>query len=73
MLIRNVKYYKLEVEQLKTLLLYAEEDCQNEEKQANSFSLLKAILESKLVSPELHEVMEKISKICILSVSAKSR
>ncbi|XP_012551247.2 small subunit processome component 20 homolog isoform X1 [Bombyx mori] len=72
-LIRNVKYYKLEVEQLKTLLLYAEEDCQNEEKQANSFSLLKAILESKLVSPELHEVMEKISKICILSVSAKSR
>ncbi|KAL4717980.1 hypothetical protein ACJJTC_013019 [Scirpophaga incertulas] len=72
-LIRNVKYYKLEVDQLKTLLLYAEEDCQNEEKQANSFSLIKAILEAKLVSPELHEVMEKVSKICILSESAKSR
>lgn len=72
-LIRNVKYYNIEVEQLKTLLLYAEEDCQHDEKQANSFNLLKAILEAKLVAPELHEVMEKISKICILSESAKSR
>lgn len=72
-LIRNVKYYKLEADQLKTLLLYAEEDCQNDEKQANSFSLLKAILEARLVSTELHEVMEKVSKICILSESAKSR
>ncbi|XP_068632256.1 small subunit processome component 20 homolog [Battus philenor] len=72
-LIRNVKYYKLEADQLKTLLLYAEEDCQSDEKQANSFSLLKAILEGRLVSPELHEVMEKVSKICILSESARSR
>ncbi|CAK1596413.1 unnamed protein product [Parnassius mnemosyne] len=72
-LIRNVKYYTLEADQLKTLLLYAEEDCQSDDKQANSFSLLKAILEGRLVSPELHEVMEKISKICILSESARSR
>ncbi|CAH0579423.1 unnamed protein product [Chrysodeixis includens] len=72
-LIRNVKCYKLEADQLKTLLLYAEEDCQNDDKQANSFSLLKAILEARLVSSELHEVMEKVSKICILSESAKSR
>ncbi|XP_063380914.1 small subunit processome component 20 homolog isoform X2 [Cydia fagiglandana] len=72
-LIRNVKYYKMEADQLKTLLLYAEEDCQNDEKQASSFSLLKAILEAKLVSTELHEVMEKVSKICILSESARSR
>lgn len=72
-LVRNVKYYKLEEEQLKTLLLYAEEDCQNDEKQSNSFSLLKAILEARLVSNELHEVMTKISRICILSESARSR
>ncbi|VVC88993.1 unnamed protein product [Leptidea sinapis] len=72
-LIRNVKYYKLEEDQLKTLLLYAEEDCQNAEKQANSFSLLKAILEAKLVSTELHEVMQKVANICILSESARSR
>ncbi|XP_023944634.2 small subunit processome component 20 homolog [Bicyclus anynana] len=72
-LVRNVKYYNLEADQLKMLLLYAEEDCQKQEKQANSFSLLKAILEAKLVSNELHEVMEKVSKICILSESAKSR
>ncbi|CAH2980138.1 unnamed protein product [Chilo suppressalis] len=72
-LIRNVKYYKLEVDQLKTLLLYAEEDCQNDERQSNSFSLLKAILEAKLVSKELHEVMTKVAKICIQSESAKSR
>ncbi|CAH2234809.1 jg13226 [Pararge aegeria aegeria] len=72
-LVRNVKYYNLEEDQLKMLLLYAEEDCQNDEKQANSFSLLKAILEAKLVSTELHEVMQKISNICILSESAKSR
>ncbi|CAH1645371.1 unnamed protein product [Spodoptera littoralis] len=72
-LVRNVKYYKLEEEQLKTLLLYAEEDCQNDEKQSNSFSLLKAILEARLVSNELHEVMVKISRICILSESARSR
>ncbi|XP_026753920.2 small subunit processome component 20 homolog [Galleria mellonella] len=72
-LIRNVKYYKLEADQLKTLLLYAEEDCQNDEKQANSFALLKAILDARLVSTELHEVLEKVSKICILSESARSR
>ncbi|XP_049868874.1 small subunit processome component 20 homolog [Pectinophora gossypiella] len=72
-LVRNVKYYTLDEDQLKTLLLYAEEDCQNDERQANSFSLLKAILEAKLVSNELHEVMEKVSKICILSESARSR
>ncbi|CAG4990641.1 unnamed protein product [Colias eurytheme] len=72
-LVRNVKYYTLEADQLKTLLLYAEEDCQNDERQANSFSLLKAILDAKLVSTELHEVMQKISKICILSESARSR
>lgn len=68
-----MKYFTLEAEQLKTLLLYAEEDCQNDERQSNSFSLLKAILEAKLVSPELHEVMQKVSKICILSESARSR
>ncbi|GBP37217.1 Small subunit processome component 20 homolog [Eumeta japonica] len=72
-LIRNVRYYKLDAEQLKTLLLYAEEDCQKDDKQANSFSLLKAILEVKLVSPELHEVMEKIAKISILNESARTR
>lgn len=72
-MIRNVKYHTLEADQLKTLLLYAEEDCQNDEKQSNSFNLLKAILEAKLVSPELHEVMEKIAKISILSESARSR
>ncbi|CAG9786026.1 unnamed protein product [Diatraea saccharalis] len=72
-LIRNVKYYKLEVDQLKTLLLYAEEDCQNDDKQSNSFSLLKAILEAKLVSKELHEVMAKVARISIQSESAKSR
>ncbi|XP_059048570.1 small subunit processome component 20 homolog [Achroia grisella] len=72
-LVRNVKYYKLEAEQLKTLLLYAEEDCQNDEKQANSFALLKAILDARLVSTELHEVLQKVSKICILSESARSR
>ncbi|XP_053608053.1 small subunit processome component 20 homolog [Plodia interpunctella] len=72
-LIRNVKYHRLDNDQLKTLLLYAEEDCQNDDRQANSFSLLKAILEAKLISNELHEVMEKVSKICILSESARSR
>lgn len=72
-LVRNVKYFKLEADELKTLLLYAEEDCQNDERQTNSFSLLKSILEARLVSNELHEVMEKVSRICILSESAKSR
>ncbi|CAH3906554.1 unnamed protein product [Pieris brassicae] len=72
-LVRNVKYYTLEADQLRILLLYAEGDCQNDERQANSFSLLKAILEAKLVSTELHEVMKAVSKICILSESARSR
>ncbi|KOB71417.1 Small subunit processome component 20-like protein [Operophtera brumata] len=64
--------YHLVRNAFKTLLLYAEEDCQNDERQANSFALLKAILEARLVSTELHEVMEKVSKICILSESARS-
>lgn len=72
-LTRSVKYYTMQADQLKTLLLYAEEDCQNTDRQSNSFALLKAILEAKLVSTELHEVMDKVSQICILSESAKSR
>jgi U3 small nucleolar RNA-associated protein 20 len=67
-LIRHVNYYTLTQNQLKALLLYVEQDLTNiHDKNTISFVLLRAILDKKLIVPELHEIMRKIAEISITS------
>ncbi|XP_030763250.1 small subunit processome component 20 homolog [Sitophilus oryzae] len=66
-LVRDVKYYVIDTNQLKTLLLYVEQDMHNYERQATAFSLLKAIITRKLIVPEMHSVMSKVAELSITS------
>lgn len=72
-LIRDVKYHTIEVEQLKMLLLYVEQDLHNYEKQATAFGLLRAIISRKLIVPELNEVMQKVAELSIVSEASHVR
>lgn len=66
-LVRDVKYYKIEVSQLKVLLLYVEQDMHDHDRQATAFNLLRAIIARKLVIPEIHDVMGKVAELSIIS------
>lgn len=66
-LVRDVKYHTLDQDQLKALLLYAEQDVADAHKHATAFTLLKAILSRKLIVPEIHDVMEKVATLSITS------
>lgn len=49
------------------LLMYAEQDLHDSDKQATAFGLLKAIIHRKLVVPEMHNVMEKVATLSVTS------
>ncbi|KAG5671655.1 hypothetical protein PVAND_001845 [Polypedilum vanderplanki] len=67
-LIRHVDYYTVNENQLKALLLYIEQDITHgNDKDTISFVLLKAILDRKLIVPEIHDVMKKIAEMSITS------
>jgi U3 small nucleolar RNA-associated protein 20 len=66
-LVRDVKYHVIGAEQMKALLLYAEQDMHDFDRQATAFSLLKAVLARKLLTPEIHGVMYKVAKLSITS------
>lgn len=66
-LIRDVKYFNVEGEQLKVLLLYVEQDLYDHDRQATAFGLLKAILSRKLITPELFDIMTKIAELSVTS------
>lgn len=67
-IVRDVKHYTISAEQLKVLIMYAEQDMHNNDKQATAFGLLKAIIARKMVYSEMHLVMEKVA---ILSVTSE--
>ncbi|XP_035663826.1 small subunit processome component 20 homolog [Branchiostoma floridae] len=66
-LVRDVKYYSVDQDQLRVLLQYAEQDILDYTRQATAFTLLKAILSRKLVVPEMHDVMGRIAELSIKS------
>lgn len=67
-LLKHVDYYTLNSNQLKALLLYIEQDLTTaNDKDTISFVLLKAILDRKLIVPEIAEIMRKIAEISITS------
>ncbi|KAJ8971910.1 hypothetical protein NQ314_000481 [Rhamnusium bicolor] len=76
-LVRDVKCYTIDISQLKALLLYAEQDIHDHDRQATAFNLLKAIITRKLIVPEINEVMEKVAELSITSelnyIRAQSR
>ncbi|XP_046606050.1 small subunit processome component 20 homolog [Neodiprion virginianus] len=66
-LVRDVKDFTINSEQLKILILYAEQDLHDYDKQGTAFTLLRAILSRKLIVPEMHDVMEKVAKLSVTS------
>ncbi|KMR04659.1 small subunit processome component 20-like protein [Lasius niger] len=64
-IVRDVKYFSIDAEQLKILILYAEQDLHDSDKHATAFTLLKAIIHRKMVVPEMHPVMEKVANLSI--------
>lgn len=67
-LLKHVNYYSPNENQLKALLLYIEQDLITaNDKDTISFVLLRAILDRKLIVPEIAEIMRKIAEISITS------
>lgn len=59
--------------QLKILVFYAEQDINDNSRQATAFNLLKVILRKKVDIPELFQVIQKVSDLSIVSESPNVR
>ncbi|XP_043461043.1 small subunit processome component 20 homolog [Leptopilina heterotoma] len=66
-IVRDVKHFTINEEQLKLLILYVEQDLHDSEKQATAYGLLRAIISRKMIVPEMHEVMKKVSTLIVTS------
>ncbi|XP_061420704.1 small subunit processome component 20 homolog [Lethenteron reissneri] len=64
-LVRHMEKSQLTEKQLQVLLGYAEEDIHDSSRQATAFGLLKAIVQRRLMVPEMHEVMTKVAELAI--------
>lgn len=67
MIVRDVKHFQLEPDQIRALLLYCEQDLDDYSRQVTAFSLLKAIIKKKIDAPELLDVMKKVGDLSISS------
>ncbi|KAK9881414.1 hypothetical protein WA026_016304 [Henosepilachna vigintioctopunctata] len=67
LILRDVNYYTIDQDQAKVLLLYVEQDMNDYDRQAVAFNLLKAILTKKVIVPEIHEIMERVAELSIVS------
>lgn len=66
-IVRDMKHFSINADQLKILLLYAEQDLHDSDKRATAFTLLKAIIRRKMIISEMHSVMEKVAMLSIIS------
>ncbi|XP_077259186.1 small subunit processome component 20 homolog [Temnothorax americanus] len=66
-LVRDVKHFSIDADQLKILILYAEQDLHDSDKHGTAFTLLKAIIHRKMIVAEMHTVMEKVAMLSITS------
>ncbi|KAG7189774.1 hypothetical protein KM043_017437 [Ampulex compressa] len=66
-IVRDVKDFEISAAQLKILILYAEQDLHDNDRQATAFTLLKAIISRKMIVSEMHPVMEKVAMLSITS------
>ncbi|XP_044019346.1 small subunit processome component 20 homolog [Aphidius gifuensis] len=72
-IVRDVKYYKLKSHHIEALLLYTEEDLDNDNHQVIAFNLLRAMLHRKIQSSEIEKVMKQLSELSITSQSENIR
>lgn len=72
-IVRDVKHFTITVEQLRLLIIYAEQDLYESDRQATAFTLLKAVIHRKMIAPEMHPVMEKVAMLSITSESEHVR
>ncbi|XP_021355382.1 small subunit processome component 20 homolog [Mizuhopecten yessoensis] len=72
-LVRDVKCYEINSEQLQVLLGFCEEDLHDYHRQSTAFSLLRAILSRKLNVPEMQELMIKVQTMSITADSPHTR
>jgi U3 small nucleolar RNA-associated protein 20 len=72
-LIRDCDTFQINDEQLQVLVLYAERNLYDNNKQASAFNLLKSILSRKLHCDELNEVLAKVMKLSIQADSLNVR
>lgn len=66
-IVRDVKHFSIDADQLRTLILYVEQDLHDTDKQSTAFTLLKAIVHRKMIIPEMHAVMEEVAKLSVTS------
>ncbi|XP_060519305.1 small subunit processome component 20 homolog [Cylas formicarius] len=66
-IVRDIQYYTVDLTQLKTLIIYIEQDMHDHDKQATAFNLLKAIIARKLAIAEIQAVMGKVAELSITS------
>ena len=72
-LLNKVTYYSVNENQLKTLILYVEQDLYNHDKETMAFTLLKSIIDRKLMIPEVHDIIKKVTEISITSDMLSTR
>ncbi|CAD7076634.1 unnamed protein product [Hermetia illucens] len=71
--IKNCDYYIVSNEHVVELLFYISQDVSESDKQPVAFSLLKSLIEKRMYSHEMHEIMQKLCQIAIVSESDYSR
>ena len=66
-MVRHVKSYTIDTDQLRVLLTYSEQALFDPKQQAIAFGMLKAILQRKLTLEELPDVMLRVAQLSIKS------
>lgn len=72
-MLRNCEYYHIKEDHIPQLLLYIENDINENQKQPMAFDLLKSLVYRKVSSKEIHDIMGKLSEISIVSENLYTR
>ncbi|TIA92947.1 hypothetical protein E3P99_00411 [Wallemia hederae] len=72
-LLREVKTVNVKEDQLKHLLQLIKPDIEEHDRQHTLFILLKAIINRKLIVPEIYEMMERVAEVMVTNQSSHVR
>lgn len=71
--IRNNENFTVTEDQLRTLLVYIDQNIGDSSNQVHGFAMLKVVLDRQLVVTEIHDIMRRISEMAITSESTITR
>lgn len=71
--IRNNEHFTVTEDQLRTLLVYIDQNIGDSSNQVHGFTMLKVVLDRQLVVSEIHDIMRRISEMAITSESTVTR